>query len=215
MTTQKCSVPIKGERPPECWYEAVSQEDDSLYRQLLSHEAISSMAHPVGDKALIGDELVSEEVALQKIAEVCLNAQKPVIFSPARIVLWNWEEGAAAKAKLLRKIAEAIGAEILPIMDIRPDYPMMRTGVEINPYHGDLVIEHNKYDVAVFMGVDCPYADVALKIIRDGTACYTVALCGHIGHVDAMVTLQSAGMPKLERLLEIINEMKEKKSTTL
>lgn len=183
------------------------------YQDMLSPEPILQVLHPGEGKAIVEEEEVSEEQALFKIAEKSLNAKKPVLFVPARIMLWTWEEGAPEKAKVLRKLAAAIGAEILPVYDIRPAYPMMRTAVEINPYHGDLIIGHNKYDVSIFMGVHCPYADVALKMIRDGTKCYTIALCGHFGHVDADITLRDAGLKKLERLLEIIDKMKRAKSS--
>jgi hypothetical protein len=191
----------------------ITLKEKNSYQELLSPEPVSKMPHPETSKALIGDRMVPEEEAWQKIAEVCLNAKKPVIFTPGRIILWTWEEGAPAKARVLRKLAAAIGAEILPIFDIRPDYPQMRTAVEINPYHGDLVIGHNRYDVAVFMAVDCPYADVALKIIKDGTAIDTVALCGKLGHVDATITLCQTGLDKIERLIEVINKMKEKRQS--
>ncbi|MBT9143521.1 MAG: hypothetical protein DDT29_01929 [Dehalococcoidia bacterium] len=184
-------------------------EEKNRYQQLLSPEAVSQMSHPEKGNSLVEDKVVTEEEALQKIAEVCLNAKKPVIIVPGRVILWTWEKGAPEKARVLRKLAKAIGAEILPIMDVRPNYPQMRTAVEINPYHGDLVIGHNKYDVAVFMAVDCPYADVALKIIKDGTDIFTVALCGKLGHVDASVTLCQAGLDRIEYLVEIINGMKE------
>jgi len=185
------------------------------YRELLSPEAVSKMPHPEAGKALLKDKIVSEEEALQEIAEIVLNAKNPVIFTPARVLLWTWEDGAPEKAKVLRKLAKAIGAEILPILDLRPDYPQMRTAVEINPYHGDLVIGHNKYDLAIFMGIDCPYADVALKIIKDGTDIYTIALCAKLGHVDATLTLCKAGLEKIEELIEVItrtNEERKKKS---
>ncbi|HAZ31866.1 MAG TPA: carbon monoxide dehydrogenase [Dehalococcoidia bacterium] len=191
----------------------ITLKEKTRYQELLSPEAVSQMPHPEKSKALIDDRMVPEEEAWQKIAEVCLNARKPVIFTPGRIILWTWEEGAPEKARVLRKLAAAIGAEILPIMDIRPDYPQMRTAVEINPYHGDLVIGHNRYDVAVFMAVDCPYADVALKIIKDGTHIYTIALCGHLGHVDARITLCQTGLDKVEKLIEVINKMKEERQS--
>lgn len=181
------------------------------YRELLSPDAVSKMPHPEPGKALLKEKIVPEEEALQEIAEIVLNAKKPVIFTPARFLLWTWEEGAPEKAKVLRKLAKAIGAEILPILDVRPDYPQMRTAVEINPYHGDLVIGHNKYDVALFMAVDCPYADVALKIIKDGTDIYTIALCGKLGHVDATLTLCKAGLEKIEELIEVINRTNEER----
>ncbi|MCL0036030.1 carbon monoxide dehydrogenase [Dehalococcoidia bacterium] len=182
------------------------------YQELLSPEAVSQASHPEKGKALIDGRMVPEEEAWEKIAEVCLNARKPVIFAPARIMLWTWEKGGPEKARVLRKLAAAIGAEILPIFDIRPDYPQMRTAIEINPYHGDLIIGHNRYDVAVFMGIDCPYADIALKIILDGTGIYTIALCGNLGHVDATITLCQSGVDKVEQLVEVINKMKNKRS---
>ena len=180
------------------------------YQELLSPKPILSVSHPKEGKAIVDEKQVSEEEALLKIAKKLLKAKKPVIFVPGRIMLWTWEEGAPEKAKVLRKLAAAVGAEILPVYDIRPDYPTMRTAVEINPYHGDLIIGHNKYDVSAFMGVHCPYADVALKIIRDGTKCYTIALCGHFGHVDADITLRDTGVDKLKKLIKIINKMKTK-----
>ncbi len=180
------------------------------YQALLSPEPISKMSHPEKNKALLEDRMVPEALAMEKIAEQCLNAKKPVIFVPGRIILWTWEEGAPAKARVLRKLAEAIGAEILPIMDIRPGYPQARTAVEINPYHGDLVIGHNKYDVVLFVGVECAYADVALKLIKDGTDVTTIALCGHRGHVDATITLCQVGINTIENLITIINKAKEK-----
>jgi CO dehydrogenase/acetyl-CoA synthase epsilon subunit len=189
----------------------LKEKEKNRYRELLSPEPVSKMPHPEKYKALIGDRMVSEEEAFERIAEVCLNAKKPVIITPGRIILWTWEEGAPEKAKVLRKLAATIGAEILPIFDIRPDYPQMRTAVEINPYHGDLVIGHNRYDVVVFMGVDCPYADVALKVIKDGTDICTIALCGRIGHVDATITLCQTGLDKVEKLIEVINKAKEEK----
>jgi hypothetical protein len=187
----------------------LKEKEKNRYEELLSPDPVSEMPHPEKDKATVEDRMVPEEEALEKIAEVCLNARKPVIFAPARVMLWNWEEGAAAKAKALRRLRDAIGAEILPIYDIRPEYPQVRSAIEINPYHGDLVIGHNRYDVAVFMAIDCPYADVALKIIKDGTKIYTVALCGKIGHVDAIITLCQTSLDKLEKLIEVINKKKE------
>jgi thiamine pyrophosphate-dependent acetolactate synthase large subunit-like protein len=182
---------------------------DNRYQELLSPEPLSQVPHPEVGKALVEERSVPEEEALLQIADKLLNAKKPVIFTPGRVILWAWGDGAVNKAKVLRELAKAAGAEILPIMDIRPAYPTMRTAVEINPYHGDLIIGHNKYDVSVFVGIDCPYADVALKIIRDGTECYTIALCGHKGHVDAKITLRDTGLTKIRKLIEIINKMKD------
>jgi hypothetical protein len=124
--------------------------------------------------------------------------------------MWSWEEDAPIKAKALRELADAMGAEIRPIFDVRPEYPMARTAVEINPFHGDLVIAHEDYDVVVFYGVECLYADVALKIISQGTKCYTIALCGKLGHVDASITLRDTGIERVKKLTEIIRTMRQR-----
>ncbi|HSW35635.1 MAG TPA: carbon monoxide dehydrogenase beta subunit family protein [Candidatus Limnocylindrales bacterium] len=188
----------------------ITRED---YRWMVGPEPISQAAHPEKEMALVEGDMIPLEEALIKIAEKVLGAKKPVMVVPGRIVLWSWEDGAPEKAKVLRELAEAMGAEIRPIFDLRPQYPVARTAVEINPYHGDLVIAHEKYDVAVFYGVECLYADVALKIIDQGTECYTVALCGKIGHVDASITLRDTGMARLKYLTEIIRKVKQEKAS--
>lgn len=179
----------------------IKKED---YRWLVGPEPVAQVAHPEKETALVDGEVVRTEEALTMIAQKVLQAKKPVLVVPARIVLWAWDEDAPKKAKVLRQLAEAMGAEIRPIFDLRPQYPVARTAVEINPFHGDLVIAHEKYDFVVFYGVDCPYADVALKIISQGTKCYTVALCGKLGHVDASITLRDTGIEGINQLIEII-----------
>jgi len=181
------------------------------YRWLVGPEPVAQVAHPEKEMALVEGEMVPLEEALTKIAEKVIQAKKPVMVVPARIVLWSWEEDAPEKAKVLRELAETMGAEIRPIFDLRPQYPMTRTAVEINPYHGDLVIAHEKYDVAVFYGVECLYADVALKIISQGTKCYTIALCGKLGHVDASITLRDTGIERIKKLTEIIRNIRKMK----
>jgi len=179
------------------------------YRWMVGPEPVAQVSHPEKEMALVDGEMVPVEVALAKIVEKVSHAKKPVMVVPGRMVLWHWEEGPPGRAKIIRELAAAMGAEIRPIYDIRPAYPMARTACEINPYHGDLVIAHEKYDVAVFYGVDCPYADVALKIIDQGTECYTIALCGKLGHVDASTTLRDTGMDRLKKLTEMFLQHKQ------
>lgn len=181
------------------------------YRWLVGPEPVARVAHPEKEMALVEGEMVPLDEALSRIAYKAIKAKKAVIIAPARIVLWSWEEDAPEKAKALRELAEAMGAEIRPIFDLRPQYPMTRTAVEINPYHGDLVIAHEKYDLALFYGVECLYADVALKIISLGTGCYTIALCGKLGHVDASITLRDTGIERINKLTEIIRNLHEVK----
>lgn len=181
------------------------EERKGNYRWLAGPEPAAQTRHPEKEMALVEGETVPLDQALIRIAEKVIQAEKPVLVVPGRIVLWSWEEGAPEKAKVLRELAKAMGAEIRPIFDLRPPYPMVRTAVEINPFHGDLVIAHEGYDLAVFYGVECLYADVALKIIDQGTRCYTVALCGKFGHVDASITLRDTGIDRLKQLTGIIN----------
>jgi hypothetical protein len=184
------------------------KERKGNYRWLVGPEPVAKTAHPEKEMALVEGKTVPIKEALIMIAEKAIHAKKPVIVAPARIVLWSWEKDAPEKAKALRELSQAMGAEIRPIFDIRPPYPVTRTAVEINPYHGDLVIAHEKYDLAVFYGVECLYADVALKIIDQGTKCYTVALCGKLGHIDASITLRDTGIERLKELTEIIIKMR-------
>jgi len=182
------------------------------YRWLVGPEPVAQVALPEQEMALVEGEMIPSDEALAVIAEKVIQAKKPALVVPARIMLWSFEEGAPEKAKVLRELALAMGAELRPIFDLRPQYPMARTAVEINPYHGDLVIAHEKYDVAVFYGVECLYADVALKIIDQGTKCYTIALCGKLGHVDASITLRDNTIDGLKKLTEIIKKKRAEKN---
>ncbi len=184
-------------------------EDREDYRWMVGPAPVAQTPHPEVEMALVEGAMVPVEEALTKIVERVNRAKKPVMVVPGRMVLWHWEEGPPGRAKAIRELAAAMGAEIRPIYDVRPAYPMARTACEVNPYHGDLVIAHAKYDVAVFYGVDCPYADVALKIIDQGTECYTIALCGKLGHVDASITLRDTGIDRLQRLTHMFRKARE------
>jgi hypothetical protein len=164
---------------------------------------------PEKGQALLEGEAVPEEKALKEIARRLLSARNPVFF-PGPLILWAWKEGVAEKARALQTLAKEVGAKIIPMPDYRPKYPMINPAVEINPNHPNLTIWHNKIDVCVFIGVHCHYANVALKIIRGGTDCYTIALCGEVGHEDAMLSLRDAGLHTLERLTAIVRDMKRK-----
>ncbi|MEW6244170.1 MAG: carbon monoxide dehydrogenase beta subunit family protein [Bacillota bacterium] len=162
---------------------------------------------PEKNEALVEGKVVPEEEAMQKIAEKLLGAKNPVFF-PGPQILWAWKDGVAEKAAAVKELAESVRAKIIPMPDYRPKYPMINPAVEINPNHPNLTIWHNKIDVCVFVGVHCHYANIALKIIRGGTDCYTIALCGAAGHEDAMISLRDVGVPQLNRLCEIINGVK-------
>lgn len=158
--------------------------------------------------ALVEGCVVLTEDAMEKIADKLLSAENPVIF-PGPLLLWAWKDGVAEKAKAVKEMAEAAGVKIIPMPDYRPKYPMINPEIEINPNHPNLTIWHNKIDVCIFVGVHCHYANVALKIIRGGTDCYTIALCAEAGHEDAMISLRDVGLEQIQRITEIIKKRKE------
>lgn len=163
---------------------------------------------PAVGESLVEGEAVPASIALTKVAEKLVAAKNPVFF-PGPLILWNWKEGVAEKATALKELAEAVGAKIIPMPDYRPKYPMINPAVEVNPNHPNLTIWHNKIDVCVFIGVHCHYANVALKIIRGGTDCYTIAICAEAGHEDAMISLRGAGLAELRELTGLVRQLKK------
>ncbi|HAZ30521.1 TPA: carbon monoxide dehydrogenase [Candidatus Acetothermia bacterium] len=170
--------------------------------------AVMGVVLPEEGQALIEGEIVSQEAAVEAIAERLLAAKNPMLF-PGPLVLWAWSDKAAAKAVALQElVAEVPGMRIIPMPDYRPKYPMINPAVEINPNHPNLTIWHNKIDVCVFVGVHCHFANLALKIVRAGTDCYTIALCGERGHEDAMITLRDVHAKEVTELTATIRKVK-------
>lgn len=157
--------------------------------------------------ALIEGFAIDEDAAFICIAKKLLNAKNPVFF-PGPLILWNWAEDVPEKAKLVVEIINLLNAKIIPMPDYRPKYPKINPEIEINPNHPNLTIWHNKIDVCVFIGIHCHYANVALKIIRGGTDCYTIALCAEAGHEDAMASISYVDSDKLKKLIEVIEHIK-------
>lgn len=170
--------------------------------------AAMGVSLPERGEAVVEGERVPAEEALRAIARKLASARNPVFF-PGPLLLWNWKDGVAAKAAALRRLAGAARAKIIPMPDYRPKYPMIDPAVEVNPNHPNLTIWHNEIDVCVFIGVHCHYANVALKIVRGGTSCYTIALCAEAGHEDAMISLRDSGTAELERLERLVLEARK------
>lgn len=162
---------------------------------------------PPEGKALLLTEVVDEEVAMREIARVMLTSANATIF-PGPQVLYGWNEEAKKKAKLIKEMAEVLNAKMIPMYDYRPKYPKIDAEVEINPNHPNLTIWHNNIKAAIFIGVHCHYANVALKIVRAETDCYTIALCGLSGHEDAMATMRDQHSHELEKFIEIAKKVK-------
>lgn len=163
---------------------------------------------PDPGQAHIEGTLVDEEEAFEYAARKMLGAKVPTIF-PGPLVLWNWNEKAAKKAVAIRALAEALPARLIPMADYRPKYPKIDPEVEINPNHPNLTIWHNKIDVCIFVGVHCHQANLALKIIRGGTNCYTIALCAQAGHEDACLSFRDINPDKIKRLTETVIRLKK------
>lgn len=163
---------------------------------------------PDPGQAHIEGTLVDEEEAFEYAARKMLGAKVPTIF-PGPLVLWHWNEKAAKKAVAIRALAEALPARLIPMADYRPKYPKIDPEVEINPNHPNLTIWHNKIDVCIFVGVHCHQANLALKIIRGGTDCYTIALCAQAGHEDACLSFRDINPDKIKRLTETVIRLKK------
>ncbi len=164
---------------------------------------------PDKGQGLIEGNTFPEDKVMQKITEKLLSAKNPTLF-PGPLLLWAWSEKSVEKAAAAQKMAaEVPGMKIIPMPDYRPKYPMINPAIEINPNHPNLTIWHNNIDVCVFIGVHCHFANVALKIIRGGSDCYTIALCGEAGHEDAMMTLRDVSAEKIMRLRKMIKRAKE------
>ncbi len=163
---------------------------------------------PDPGEAHIEGRIVPEEEAFEYAARKFLEAKVPTIF-PGPLVLWKWNEKAAAKAKALRELANEIPARLIPMADYRPKYPKIDPEVEINPNHPNLTIWHNKIDVCMFVGVHCHQANLALKIIRGGTECYTIAMCAQAGHEDACLSFRDATAEKIQKVTEAVRKLKK------
>ena len=158
---------------------------------------------------LIEGKIVPSLTVMKKIAKKLLEAKNPTFF-PGPNILWATTEDKLKKAIALKELVDEVpGMKIIPMPDYRPKYPMINPEIEINPNHPNLTIWHNDIDVCVFAGVHCHYANIALKIIRSGTDCYTIALCAEAGHEDAMCSLRNVHAEDIYKLIEIIKKMKE------
>lgn len=163
---------------------------------------------PEKGDALIEGECVPAEACIRHIARKLLEAKNPTFF-PGPLLIWRTTDYAVERGRLVREIAAEANARVIPMPDYRPKYPMINPAVEINPNHPNLTIWHNKIDVGVFIGVHCHQANIALKIIRGGTGCYTVALCAEEGHEEANASLRDADNGVLKMLLDAVRETKK------
>lgn len=153
---------------------------------------------------------VEEEAVMEELARVMLTSPNATIF-PGPLVLWNWNDHAADKARAVLEIAAQIpDVLIIPMPDYRPKYPKVEPEEAINPNHPNLTIWGNKIEACIFVGVHCHYANLSLKMIRAGTNCCTTALCAEQGHEDAMFTIRDSDATKLRRVAQVFKRVREK-----
>ena len=164
---------------------------------------------PSDGEAIVEGVCVPAEQGIRIIAERLVSAKNPTFF-PGPLLLWKTTTYAIERGRLVRELAAEVRAKVIPMPDYRPKYPMIDPAVEINPNHPNLTIWHNKIDVGVFIGVHCHQANLALKIIRGGTSCFTVALCAEDGHEEANASLRDANNDVLTALLAVVQDLKTK-----
>jgi len=155
---------------------------------------------------LLGKQVPMEQ-AIEEAARRLLEAKNPTIF-PGPLTLWAWNEQAALEAKAVKALAEAVPAKLIPMADYRPKYPKICPDIEINPNHPNLTIWHNQIDVCMFVGVHCHQSNIALKIIRGGTSCFTIALCTFSGDDEAHLTIRDLTADKIWEIVEAVKRLK-------
>lgn len=167
---------------------------------------------PDQGEVLVEGRPVPVSEGMEIAARRLLGAQNPTIF-PGPLVLWRWCDRAAEEANAVKQLAEAIPAHVIPMADYRPKYPKIHPDREINPNHPNLTIWYNRIDVCVFVGVHCHQANIALKIIRGGTTCYTIALCTFHGDEEANLTIRDLTASTIRQLTDTVKRLKGQAST--
>jgi len=170
---------------------------------------------PKEDYGLIFGNEVPEVKALEEMAKAMFTRKNATIF-PGPLVLWNWNDHAADKAKAVLELAAQIpDVLIIPMPDYRPKYPKIEPEEMINPNHPNLTIWGNKIEVCIFIGVHCHYANLTLKMIRAGTNCWTSAICAEQGHEDAMFTIRDSDTTKIRMAAQVFKRVREEMGLTL
>lgn len=158
-------------------------------------------------EGLVMGKIVPEQQAIEEAARRLLEAKHPTIF-PGPLVLWAWNDQALRESQVVKALANAVPAKIIPMADYRPKYPKIIPELEINPNHPNLTIWKNKIDVCLFVGVHCHQSNIALKIIRGGTSCFTIALCTFNGDDEAHITIRDLTASTIQRIVDAVERQK-------
>jgi hypothetical protein len=165
-------------------------------------------------KAILHGETVEVDTAMREAAKALLTMDNPTIF-PGPKVLWDWKEEVAEETEAILALAQEIpNCKIIPMPDYRPKYPMIDPEAEINPNHPNLTILHNRIKSCIFIGVHCHYANLSLRMIRGGTDCYTIALCGEEGHEEAMASIRDLTPDTIKEFTKVLIEERDKLGIT-
>lgn len=165
------------------------------------------VTHPDSGSGLYYGHHAPADVVIAEAARQLYSRKNPTIF-PGPLYLWAWDPGWIAKGQaLLRLAAEIPNVMIIPMPDYRPKYPKIDPEEGINPNHPNLTIWGNKIEVALFIGIHCHYANLALRMVRAGTNCLTVAFCHDI-HEDAMLSVQDLDVKQLDHIIKIFKTVR-------
>ena len=158
-------------------------------------------------KGLLYGRQAPEDDVIAEAARQLYTRKNPTIF-PGPLYLWAWHPEWIDKGQALLRLASEIpGVTIIPMPDYRPKYPKIDPEEGINPNHPNLTIWHNKIEVALFIGIHCHYANLALRMVRAGTNCLTVAFCHDI-HEDAMLRVQDLDVAKMDHIIGIFRKVR-------
>jgi hypothetical protein len=94
---------------------------------------------PSNGEGLVLGKRVPEQQAIEEAARRLIQARNPTIF-PGPLVLWAWNEHAVRESIVIKALAEAVPAKLIPMADYRPKYPKIVAEKEINPNHPNLTI---------------------------------------------------------------------------
>lgn len=162
---------------------------------------------PSKGEGLVMGKRVPEQAAIDEAARRLLHAKNPTIF-PGPLVLWAWNEQAIREARVVKALAEAVPAKLIPMADYRPKYPKIIAEKEINPNHPNLTIWTNKIDVCLFVGVHCHQSNIALKIVHGGSDCFIIALCTFSGDDEAHITIRDLTADTIQCIIDSVYRQK-------
>ena len=166
------------------------------------------VTHPDSGFGLLYGHHAPEDEVIAESARQLFIRKNPTIF-PGPLYLWAWHPEWTAQAEALLKLAAEIpGVRLIPMPDYRPKYPMIDPEEIINPNYPNLTIWGNKIEVALFIGNHCHYANLALRTVRAGTNCLTIAFC-HDTHEDAMLSLQGLDVKQMDHIIDIFRTVRK------